>query len=425
MSDLYILALCVIAGFVLLSRTQVAAAALFLGCIYSPIGVGFHFLDLNLPFFRFLILLALLRIFIKGEFRQITFTPVDWTVIAITSLLLVTSLFQSLKPGSGPIYISGILINTSGAYFAFRVLNSGPDFLLSLAKLMPIFLLPVAAVMILEQLNGVNYFSLVSSIGSPALMREGRIRSMGPFAHPILAGTIGAVLFPYIFLYGMPKIHAMILSAVCLIHVLTSASSGPVISLIVACLTMSLWRYRSMLQYLYLVPLCLYCLLLLIMNRAPYYLISDIDLAGGSTGWYRANLIESCIVHFREWALTGTEYTLHWIPFQHGISDQHADITNQFIVYAIMGGLSVLCAFIWLNWQVYRLASTTLALYHTDLDMTRMLFILTASLFSFISTFFSVSLFGQAQAFYWITIAFIVNVAHTINSSPKFVFREK
>ena len=51
-----------------------------------------------------------------------------------------------------------------------------------------------------------------------------------------------------------------------------------------------------------------YVLLDLVMNRPAYFLIADIDLMGGSTSWYRAELIHSTIAHIDEWWLIGTDY---------------------------------------------------------------------------------------------------------------------
>ena len=44
-----------------------------------------------------------------------------------------------------------------------------------------------------------------------------------------------------------------------------------------------------------------------VMRDPVYFVVAKIDLAGGSTGWHRAQLIHSSIAHLDEWWITGTE----------------------------------------------------------------------------------------------------------------------
>jgi hypothetical protein len=375
------------------------------------LGTGFDLMGLNFPYFRSVVTLAVIRIVVKGELSSVRFNKVDLTVFILCIAMMVASLFQSYSPGSGPVYMAGVVLNIGGSYLAFRVMASSGEVLESIIGNLPWFLLPVALLMVLEQTLHTNYFSLISPVSAAPLVREGRIRSMGPFSHPILAGTIGATFLPYALMFGWKKPASLLLIAVSLVLVFTSASSGPLVSLIVVLLFLSMWRYRRFLRLLYLAPLILYMLLLVIMNRAPYYLLGEIDLAGGSTGWYRGFLIESTLEHFSEWWLFGTDYTLHWIPFQSGSSDKHSDITNYFVIFAIHGGLPALFLFLQLNWQIYRIASQELGSASTmTMDEQWQLFAFTASFFGYLGTFFSVSLFGQAQVFYWMLLALVSNL---------------
>jgi hypothetical protein len=51
----------------------------------------------------------------------------------------------------------------------------------------------------------------------------------------------------------------------------------------------------------------------LVMSDPVYFLIARIDITGGSTGYYRAALIQAAIRHFNEWWLIGTDYTKDWL----------------------------------------------------------------------------------------------------------------
>ena len=78
------------------------------------------------------------------------------------------------------------------------------------------------------------------------MARYGRGRHFG---HPILAGTIGAVTLPL--MCGMWRRHKVVASAgmaACLTMVVTSASSGPILSTAAAIGAMSMWPMRRRMQ---------------------------------------------------------------------------------------------------------------------------------------------------------------------------------
>ena len=89
-----------------------------------------------------------------------------------------------------------------------------------------------------------------------------------------------------------------------------------------------------------------YCVLALVMTRPPYYLISRIDLTGGSTGWHRSRLIESSLRHLDEWWIAGTDHTRHWMATGVTWSADHTDLTNHYIALGVYGGLPLLLSFL-------------------------------------------------------------------------------
>ena len=85
-----------------------------------------------------------------------------------------------------------------------------------------------------------------------------------------------------------------------------------------------------------------------VMKQPVWFLIARVsDLTGGG-GWYRSALIDAAIQHFDEWWLIGTGYTAHWMAFTGNASENHADITNQFVSQGINGGFFAVLLLIWL-----------------------------------------------------------------------------
>ena len=70
----------------------------------------------------------------------------------------------------------------------------------------------------------------------------------------------------------------------------------------------------------------------MVMNAPVWHLISRFDLAGGSTGWHRFNIINQFILHADEWWLLGVKNVEVW-----GINK--GDITNQYFLEAARGGI--------------------------------------------------------------------------------------
>ena len=102
-----------------------------------------------------------------------------------------------------------------------------------IAKITVILLIPVAAAMVYENLAFRNVFAVFGGVPEIPQIREGRIRSQGPFAHPILAGTVGAVCLPLaLVLWSRYRREAWIGIVTCLVIVFFSASSGPILSVL-------------------------------------------------------------------------------------------------------------------------------------------------------------------------------------------------
>jgi hypothetical protein len=201
--------------------------------------------------------------------------------------------------------------------------------------------------MVYEQVTFHNLFSVLGAPPTPQF-RDGRIRAFGPFAHPILAGSVGGVTLPLMMgLWRYHRVSACIGILGCVTMVVASASSGPAMSALIGAAAVCMWRFRRHARVFRWVLVAAYAALMVVMERPPYYIIQRLEVVGGSTGWYRSRLIEVAIERIDEWWLAGTDYTRHWMfGNANAISPNHIDITNHYLALGVMGGLPLLLLYI-------------------------------------------------------------------------------
>ncbi len=380
-------------------------------------GSRLEFFDINLPVFRIVIIFTLIRLFILEKAR-IAFGPLDRAVVYLSFATITVSIFQPQLPGFGFVFTVGNTINGAGSYFVFRALISNSADLSFFLKSVAIVFVPISLGMLYEQLSGRNVFAIMGGISEHSLIRNERIRSQGPFNHPILAGTIGASIAPLaLWLYSQNKIVSLTLILHSLTIVFASSSSGPVVSYLVAIGTFLFFRFRHTISYIPLFLFFGYLFLAAFMTRPPYYLLAHIDLASGSTGWYRAALIEATIEHFDEWWLKGVYYTRHWIDGQPGINPDQIDVTNQFVAYCIGGGLIGLILYLNVNYSVYRLVRDT-SLQRLDHNSAKLIWATFSTFVCFLTATISVSFFGQALVFFWFSVALVQTFSTPNQVSP-------
>ncbi|MGB9553516.1 MAG: O-antigen ligase family protein, partial [bacterium] len=278
----------------------------------------------------------------------------------------------------------------------------------------------VALEMLNEQFTHRNMFSFFGGVGETPAFREGHFRSQGPFRHSILAGTVGAVCFPLVVgIWRTNPLGAKLGVVACLMMVVTSFSSGPVMSLIWGILALIAWRWRDQTRKILVGAVVGYVFLDLIMKAPAYYLIARIDITGGSTGWHRAKLIESAIEHLSEWWLYGTDYTRHWMPTGVSWSPDHTDITNHYIQMGVLGGLPLMILFILGLWWGFKYVGQIVRgeqiVQGSRNDEQKFLaWALGSSLFSHAVTSVGVSFFDQSFLFLYLVLAATSSLRNTL-----------
>jgi len=90
-----------------------------------------------------------------------------------------------------------------------------------------------------------TFFPALGVVPSQPVIRDGHIRSQGPFRHSILAGTVGAVFLPLmVALWYKDRKVAIVGILSCLSMVICARSSGPIVSFVAALGGLFMWHYR-------------------------------------------------------------------------------------------------------------------------------------------------------------------------------------
>lgn len=387
-----------------------APIPLLMGVLYITHGQAFN-IGVNLPVFRLLLVVGLVRVIVKGEGIGGGTNIVDKLMMFFCAWLFFASFFHRPDAdGAGPVFITGKIAEIGICYLLFRSYCQDLDDYFSILGVIAFLLVPIAFEMIQEQITAKNLFSATfGGVNDAVLLRDGRLRARGPFRHAILAGTVGAALVPMmIAMWNRNRKAAIIGLLACLTMVVTCASSGPVLSLGFGLMAVCLWKFRQFMGYLRWAMVAGYLFLEMVMSRPAYYIIGEMSVVGGSTGWHRSHLIHSAIEYFPDWWLFGTDYTRSWMPTGVTFSKDHTDITNYFIAFGVMGGflaMVLVLAMIWIAFKwVGEIINANPQMENGDKFM---IWCMGASLFSHVGTSVSVAYYDQSYVFFWFSIATI------------------
>ena len=374
------------------------------------LGSGIEIGSFHLPIIRILILAGIVRVMMRGERVSGGLNGLDGLMLVWSGWVLLSSVFHK-DPSEAFKYGLGLVYNACGIYFLLRIFCQSIDDVLRLCRLTAVLLVPLAVEMLYEKLTVYNLFSVLGGVTEMPAIREGRVRAQGPFAHAILAGTVGAVCIPFIVpLWRGHRKEAVIGIGACLVMILASASSGPILSLIAAVGALLMWHYRYRMRLVRWLIVFGYIALELVMTAPAYYIMARIDFVGGSSGFHRADLIKSAIEHLPEWWLGGTDYTRHWMATGVSWSPDHADITNHFLKMGVTGGIPLMLLFIAIMAKGFSLVGRTLRMSELSPESRFICWALGATLFAHATTFMSVSYFDQSFVFLYLTLGAIGSV---------------
>lgn len=391
-----------------------ATVPLLAGASYITMGQQFDLGPFSVTVLRFLILLGFIRAFIRREGPAGGLNGLDKLMIAWSLWACFAAVFHK-DAWDAFIFRLGIIYNSVGFYFLVRCFVQSWEDVLLLIKSTALLLVPIAFEMAQEQFTHRNLFSIFGGVGDQPVIRNGRLRAQGPFRHPILAGTVGAVCLPLmIVIWRKYPWSAKLGLAACLIITGASASSGPILSIMAALFVFMIWRWRHLTRYMRIAAVVCYILLDIVMKDPAYYILARIDLTGSSSSYHRPAIIEAAIKYLGEWWLAGTDYTRHWMPYGVSWSEDHADITNHYIAQGVRGGLLQMILFIATIWCAFR--------YVGDLVRTReenempgafAMWTIGACLFAHAATCISVAYFDQSVVFLYLVLAILGSLYST------------
>jgi hypothetical protein len=396
---------------VLLLPRRWAALPLIAGACYVTLGQAIELGPLTFTAIRILVAAAALRVLVRREQLTGGMNALDWLMVMWAVWAVVSSVFHE-NPSAALTFRLGRVYNACGIYFLLRIFCTSVEDVIRLCVITAILLTPVAVEMLHEKQGSANVFSVLGGTGGGPRVREDRIRAFGPFAHPILAGTVGAVSLPLMFgIWRYRRKTASLGIFACLTMIVSSASSGPILSTAAGVGALMIWRFRHRMRGIRWLGILAYIVLDLVMKAPPYYLIGRIDLAGGSTGWHRARLIDSSFQHLDEWWLGGTDVTRHWMTTGVSWSADHTDITNHYLHMGVVGGLPLMLLFIAVLATGFAFVGARLR-DESDGAPHRQFFLwaLGSSLFAHAATFVSVSYFDQSFLFLYLSLGAIGSV---------------
>ncbi len=363
---------------------------------------GLHFTML-----RMLVLMGCARLVLRNDLRKFKWLQMDTLMLLwiLASIVTYTLLWQTSE---ALINRLGLAYDAAGFYFVFRCLVRDVEDVKRYCRVFALVLFPLAVCMCIEKATGRNPFAVFGGVPEITVIREGTLRCQGPFGHPILAGTFGAVWLPmFVGLWWQRKNHRAVAAigivASTLITVL-SGSSGPVAVYLGAIVALGMWFARKRMAMVRWGILAALLLLQAVMKAPIWFVFAHLNIFSGSTGWHRANLIDRTVGHFWDWWLVGTKDTISWGVWA-------GDITNQFISQAVRGGLVTLVLFICIIVLAYsRLGKTMQRAKKSSRHAHLLLWAIGSTLFAHIVGFFNVSYFDQNIVNWYLLLATVATV---------------
>jgi hypothetical protein len=382
------------------------AAALLIPIDQMLVLGPFHF-----PMLRLLIALAWPRMLARrlagerifsGGVNGLDKSVILWTVFTAITTVALWQDTAALNNQAGALY------TIFGLYFLFRFFIRDEEDVLRVIRVLAYVSAVIALIMISEHITDRNPYVLLG--GSRAwtretlMVREGGLRAMGPFQHPILAGVFGAISLPlYIALWLRDRTgRSSALIGVLASNTITfaSQSSTPALAYSGAILALSMWPLR---KYMRLHRWALVIVLIglhLVMKAPVWALIARIDVTGGSSGYHRYMLVDQCIRHFGDWWLFGVKETSSW-------GWDMWDLANQYVAVADTSGLVPLILFVAILVFAFKYLGRARKAAEGERRQELFIWSLSAALFANCVAFFGISYFDQTMVFWYLLLAMI------------------
>jgi hypothetical protein len=286
----------------------------------------------------------------------------------------------------------GNLLTSLGVYFALRFLIRDQEDVIRCMKSLALVAALGCMLMMFEDLTGRNLVGYIGGVPVFAALREGRVRAQAFFENPILAGSFGATLFPLTVCLWLHSKKTRKYAVLCALGAtgmtLASASSTPALAYLAGLLAFAFWPMRKAMRIVRWGIVVMLICLHLVMKGPVWSLIAHIDIIGGNSADHRYQLVNQCILHFREWWLIGTSDNGNW-------GWDMWDTANQYVGTAESGGIVTLLFFIAIIARGFQ--SIGKARRAVSTDRTKQLFFwsIGAALFAHCAAFFGIGYYDQ------------------------------
>lgn len=395
---------------VLLIPRKYVVIPLLLLSISVPVGqiqmIGpFHF-----QLYRILLLFVWIRLIWQryvneGQSSKININAIDKTVIGycVVYVIAFTILWQDSQAFFDAL---GKLYNIVGFYIAFRFFVRDREDVERVIKTLAVIAALVAVFMLNEQMTGRNLLAIFGGVPARTFVRNGYLRSQGPFEAYLTAGVFGATLIPLFLTLlrkGGSRLMGCVGIAAGLVITVTSHTSTAVSACVATMVGCGMWFFREKMRQIRW-GIVLGLLGLDMVMKAPIWsLLNRIDFVGGSTGYQRYLIIDVCIHHFWDWVLVGARNYSTWAG-----EDDMWDTANQYVAIADTSGL--LCLIFFLAMIVYcfkYLGNARKAAGEKSSDAW-FFWLLGVALFANLVAFLGISYFDQTYIAWYALIAMIV-----------------
>lgn len=391
----------------ILWRPRKYAVTALLPCIFLvPRGqeillAGAHF------YVCLILLLAGFTRVLKDRFRLAGgFNIVDQIFIVWASYRVFAAIVTNWPTGT--MENLAFLLQAICGYFLLRYLIRSEEDVARASKTLAVVAFILGLCMAYEASTFVNPFgTYLGGVPSAPAIRDGHARAQATFGVSILAGCFGATLLPlFVWLWKkkcrIPAAAGIVGST---LMVVTTRSSTPLLAYVAAILGLLLWPVRRKMKAVRWGIVIALVALAIVMNAPVWFVIAHINVIGGSGGYDRAFLIDTCIRHFRDWWLIGTNQNGNW-------GYDMWDMSNQFVAEAETGGLIALICFIAMITKCFsRLGKMRK---RVKLEQQWLFWCLGCVMLAHIFAFFGVAYWDQTQIWWFTCLAMIcaVTVPH-------------
>ena len=300
------------------------------------------------------------------------------------------------------------MYNVFGIYWFLRFLIRDDEDVARVLRTFAIIVAIIGAVMLYERVVGRNPYALLggarASVYAVVVERDERVRAMGPFGHPILAGTFAGVIIPMfaaLWLRGAKDRKTAAVGFIgATLMTITSNSSTPLLAYAAGIGALCFWPFRRLTRIVRWGIAMALIGLHLIMKAPVWHLVARIDLVGGSSGYHRFQLIDQFIRRFQDWWLLGVKNNADW-------GWDMWDTANQYVEIGQKSGLLSFLLFLSILVFGFKYVGRARQRAGTPLKQQQLLWCLGSALFAHVVAFFGISYFDQTIVQWYALLAMI------------------